>query len=71
MDNGDKPAFTKLDHRQPPHPQIANGLTKREDFAKAAMQGLLAREINGPSIRDMADTAVTFADALLTALEEG
>ena len=79
MDNGDKPSTPcvtteirtgpgSLD--RPTVKRNHSGLTKREYFAGLAMQGLLATEINGPSIRDMADTAVTFADALLKALEE-
>jgi len=82
MDNGDKPAFTKLDHRQPPHPQIAKGLTKREYFAGLAMGGMNMywdgayspqdRQARKPDIDAawVATAAVRHADALLKALEE-
>lgn len=60
--NGQRPADTK---------------TKREEFAKAAMQGLLAmpRDPRMPygelSPPEVAKAALRCADALLLALEEG
>lgn len=44
------------------------GLTKREEFAKAAMQGLLAGE-PGMEYEKAAEDAVEHADALLDALK--
>lgn len=49
------------------------GLTKREYFAGLAMQGLLANDWQGYAKRSeecdvLAQTAVNFADALLTSL---
>jgi hypothetical protein len=64
MNNGDKPAA--------PVPLEAwNGLTKREAFAKAAMQGLLANSQLAKDITDLAlaTSARNFADATLAALE--
>ena len=47
-----------------------NGLTKREQFAMAAMQGILSdSEINYSKVEFMAIEAVTCADELLKALE--
>jgi hypothetical protein len=58
-------------------PVETNTLTKREQFAMAAMQGLLAfkgnsRYIgsNAPSRHDIADIAVEQAEALLTRLRK-
>ena len=55
-----------------------NGLTKREHFAESILNGLLASGINiqlGPNSKDnndkMAACAVTLADALLAALNQG
>lgn len=49
----------------------ANGLTKREEFAKAAMQGLCANSIPGRHNipENLAHEAVNYADALLAELE--
>ncbi|WP_043530423.1 hypothetical protein [Litchfieldella xinjiangensis] len=48
----------------------AHGLTKREDFAKAAMQGYTAAGSNGmPSPEEIARLSVATADALLDELE--
>jgi len=44
-----------------------SGTTKREDFAKAAMQGILAERSN-PVPADVAIDAVTNADALINEL---
>ena len=43
------------------------GLTKREYFAAAALQGFLANGWNAP--KEIAERAVEFADALILALE--
>ncbi len=47
-----------------------NGLTKREAFAMAAMQGLCVSSGRYSTPQDMAHAAVKAADALLAALEE-
>jgi len=44
-----------------------SGTTKREDFAKAAMQGILA-ERSVPTPANVATDAVAHADALIDAL---
>ena len=64
----DKNQFTSYD------PQC-QGLTKREAFAMAAMQGWLARCANAPhhaalEPEAMASVAVSMADALLKELEK-
>jgi hypothetical protein len=59
---GDDDAF-------PHKSQVGFSLTKREEFAKAALQGLLAYPHNkGVGAADMADGAVLYADALIEAL---
>lgn len=69
MKNACKPAYPTLGRT----PDFAQGSTKREEFAKAAMQGLLAGcgdfEMR-PTYSDVAFEAVKHADALLKALEE-
>ena len=61
---------------QPANPTVhtnahLNGLTKREQFAAMAMQGLCANSIVGKHHlpENLAVEAVTCADALLKALE--
>lgn len=56
----------------PEGPAGFKGLTKRKDFAKAAMQGLLAYsgEDYFSSVQALADTAVVYADALIDALNK-
>lgn len=80
MENGNMPAMPVHDGDGEPAPfdckfyrnkNLATGLTKREEFAKAAMAGLLA----APDIRSgvnpdaLALAAVTYADKILDALE--
>ena len=48
-------------------PTLATGLTKREMFAMAAMQGILAK---GGSGKMVSERAVDYADQLLAELEE-
>lgn len=73
MNNADMPASPVTDSRGPfmqqGKPSI--GLTKRERFAMAAMQGLLsAVDSEGTwTGLDCADQAVKEADALLSALQ--
>ncbi len=52
---------------------ISEGLTKREAFAMAAMQGLCACPLssdNGGGIADYAKDSVKLADALIVALNK-
>ena len=56
--------------------QFVTGLTKREEFAKAAMQGLLAESSHPQSsgawnqVQPIVTKAVEFADALLAELKK-
>lgn len=74
--NGRDMAFPVLDREQTPNNTFQLGLTKRELFAAIAMQGWLAgcrnaySEFTGPNTDMAAKAAVTFADALLAALEK-
>lgn len=80
MNNGDMPAGTtslEISERYESgyYDQAALGLTKREVFAMAAMQGWLARCANVPHTielnpESMASVAVSMADALLKELEK-
>jgi len=45
-----------------------SGLTKREAFAMAAMQGFLSSDVRGTET-EFAENSVSMADALLKALE--
>ena len=47
------------------------GLTKREYAAIAAMQGLLARKLEGFHVEFTAQSAVEVADALFDELDKG
>lgn len=79
MNNGDMPAMPVTDDAGMPFNSVPEdlctiGLTKREAFSKAAMQGLLAADSDGASIEGtyaeaIARDAVSFADALLNELE--
>jgi len=73
MKNADMPAMPYVvpgDVTMQPY----EGLTKREMMAMAAMQGLLSgsntNELVVGDERNIAETAVDYADALLAALEE-
>lgn len=85
MKNGDMPAMpmplgadgriwtaSDLDNGYAEQCRPAFGLTKREEFAMAAMQGLLVNVgRNGfDSVIEVVSDAVNAADALLSALEE-
>lgn len=50
-------------------PEAHYGLTKRQMFAMAAMQGLCAHSGDYHTFADMASDAVNYADALLKMLE--
>jgi hypothetical protein len=58
---------------------FADGLTKREHFAGLAMQGILSNSVMGDSalhekhedwVKDISDSSLQFADALLAALDK-
>ena len=82
--NGDLPAMPQNDMAMQVlaklkgySPKDCGGLTKREQFAMAAMQGILAG-VNGDSVlyesapewvKNIAEASVEFADALLAELE--
>ena len=55
-------------------PTLGTGLTKREQFAMAAMQGLIAADHSDGSKKmdesDVALMAASYADALLNELEQ-
>lgn len=84
MNNGDMPAVpTKFNHREDMDDDIElyMGLTKREQFAAMAMQGIMASKYYGEHASDNVAThtgrengaaikAVMIADALLEALEQ-
>jgi hypothetical protein len=48
------------------HSVIAKGMTLRDYFAAAALQGMLADPSNGLAARSSAMSAYIFADAMLT-----
>lgn len=64
--NGDLPAIPMWCEQIE---QQLHGLTKREMFAMAAMQGLASESCRYGSPCDMAHDAVKLADALLAELE--
>jgi len=70
MSNADKPAFPNDGMLPEGAFGWMNGLTKRELFAAMAMQGLLADSESNGSYSEFANKAVSFADALLSKLEE-
>lgn len=49
---------------------MSQGLTKREMFAMAAMQGLCTQNMTFKNRQDLAITSVVIADALLAELEK-
>lgn len=64
-----------INSAQPIFPVITNrnnyfGLTKREYFAALAMQGFASSEIEVNGVKEMAKSAVLFADTLLAELEK-
>jgi len=80
MNNGDMPASPiDLDAMIPPADgfpfNYPLGLTKRERFAMAAMQGIMSRDCgsayNSLNLHVVAKSAVTAADALLAELAKG
>ncbi len=72
INNGDLPAMPITGEPYPTGAIPKNsceGLTKREMFAMAAMQGVLANTTMTPDLKRMAERAVFMADALLAELE--
>ena len=70
MKNGDIPAMPiEINGFGQYAPEVYCGLTKREMFAMAAMQGLCAHSGDYHTFADMASDAVNYADALLAELE--
>lgn len=68
--NGDMPAMPiELSGFGQFAPEAYLGLTKREEFAKAAMQGMCAHSGDWHEPAHMAIDAVAIADALLAELE--
>ncbi len=70
--NGDLPAMPveHMDYMHVKDKPYCNGMTKREQFAAMAMQGILAADANNDvSYPECAEWAVKQADALLEALE--
>ena len=66
--NGDLPAMPiELSGFGQFAPESHTGMTKREQFAMAAMQGILSTMIMRPE--DAAEKAVKYANALLAELE--
>ena len=56
-------------------PEAFGGLTKREEFAKTAMMGLLSNpymidSVTNPSIDFIVDASILIADKILTDLEK-
>ncbi|MCX2894846.1 hypothetical protein ORG27_14800 [Stenotrophomonas lactitubi] len=72
MKNGDQPAIPNaLAVRTNDGYMSTSGLTKRELFAAMAMQGIRATlPVMQSRYADVADAAVSQADALLAALEK-
>ncbi len=81
MTNPNHPAFltepkTFYLRQTPPDCDTQFGLTKREYFAAMAMQGLLARNTESPTLtingvkKYYEESAVIFADALIEALNK-
>ena len=74
-DNSSTPAFPGTEKNcDGSHYYSHPGLTKREEFARSAMQGMLASEGDDTCYykpEHAADRAVEFADALLAALAKG
>jgi hypothetical protein len=75
MKNGDLPAMpqnnseTLCQQTGTPNP-MHSGLTKREMFAMAAMQGVVTHTTMSPDLKHLAERAVFMADALLAELEK-
>jgi hypothetical protein len=72
MKNSDMPAMPQSDaviNNVNILPEHCIGITKREMFAMAAMQGLCAHSGDYHKFEHLADDAVNYADAVLKMLE--
>ena len=75
MKNADKPAYPQSNNEivkafLEVEQESPNGLSKREAFAMAAMQGLISNHtLRGP-VGECAENAVNYADALLAELDK-
>ena len=77
--NGDSPAMplmltsemVALIKSNPVQAGVASGISKREQFAAMAMQGLLSNSFQGPhrDYKPLARESIAYADALLAELE--
>ena len=63
--NADQPAYPSFNWISQDGKQNPSGLTKREEFAKAAMQGILSNNLPWDNI---VKASVDYADALLAEL---
>ena len=72
MNNGDLPAspIDSVDYMHVKERPYCNGLTKREAFAMAAMQGILSNSNRWHQPDDLASMALGRADALLKELDK-
>ena len=68
MNNSERSAYPLTEYDK--YGNMPKGLTKREAFAMAAMQGLLSDSDRGGSCEAYARDAIKFADALLKELDE-
>ena len=70
MEEKDKPAYPIYDPEFVRHDDIATGLTKREYFAAAALQGILAAATNTGYLREKeaCERALRNADMLIELL---
>jgi len=75
LNNADKPAHPVKPEVIQGNQQVYIGLTKREQFAAMAMQGLLAAMTSTDAsriiARNIASNSIEIADALLEGLEGG
>ena len=72
MNNGSEPAMPcqPLGQDGMPSHEMTYGLTKREMFAMAAMQGLCAHSGDYHEFSHLASDAVNYADSVLAELEK-
>ena len=76
MKNSDKPSYPQSNNEivsafLEVEEEAPNGLTKREAFAMAAMQGLLSSEMGHvTSSAEISDRSIHLADTLLAALDK-
>lgn len=69
MNNGNEPAYPTAVVVLDGEDYLATGLTKRERFAMAAMQGYLGNEDIELGCKDLSVHSIAVADALLAELE--